>query len=145
MVQVTIAKIYHKSTLFGTIYEEQSAYFSKNLLSFTQANYFQHKATPTPGCSPGTAGRKDGNGSNRQRIPATGHEKPRRDLRQCRSRWSFLSEISGQGQPVAGLRCRCSLSGFFMCASNEPREYACISIRRLLRQRQLWRTTAYGE
>ena len=48
MVQVTMAKIYHKSTLFGTIYEEQSTYFPKNLLSFTQANYFQHKAPPPP-------------------------------------------------------------------------------------------------
>ena len=48
MVQVTMAKIYHKSTLFGTIYEEQSAYFPKNLLSFTQANYFQHTAPHTP-------------------------------------------------------------------------------------------------
>ena len=32
---------------------------------------------------------------------ATVRKKSRRDLRRCRSRWSFHSEKSGQGQPVA--------------------------------------------
>ena len=32
-----------------------------------------------------------------------------------------------------------------MLPPHVPPEYACISIWRLLRQRQLWRTTAYGE
>jgi hypothetical protein len=81
--------------------------------------------------------------------PATGREKPRRDSRQCRSRWSFPSEKIRQMTARCTLccypRCRPSLSGLFMCASNEPSGYAYISIWRLPRQRQLWRPTAYGE
>lgn len=42
---------------------------------------------------------------NARTEPATdsgnGTEKSRRDLRRCRNRWSFHSEKSGQGQPVA--------------------------------------------
>ena len=67
-------------------------------------NYFS-----IPGCSPGTAGRKDGNGKthgqNRQRTTATGRKKSRRDLRRCRSRWSFHSEKIRAGTARCTLRC----------------------------------------
>ena len=63
----------------------------------------------TPGCLPGTAGRKDGNGKtqgqNRQQTAATGRKKSRKDLRRCRSRWSFHSEKIRAGTARCTLRC----------------------------------------